>query len=144
MELEKIPGEGLGELLPSAEDGMALLREIAVEVPIEDWAGELATPTSLCDHLGVSRSAISAWRTANDVIALPKGKRGHVYPLLQFKNGRPMSEIAEILDLTSENALVAWRWLMTPNVDFEFRTPIEVLREGEAASVLDAAHRSFD
>lgn len=144
LEREEIQGEGLGEVLPSSEEGMALLRDIAVEVPLEDWAGEVATPTSLCDRLGVSRSAINAWRQSNDVIALPKGKRGHVYPLLQFKDGRPIKEIKVILGLTSNNDLVAWRWLTTPNMDFEFKTPIEALREGEVASVLDAAHGSFD
>lgn len=143
-EAEHISGEGLGELLPTAADGMALLREIAVEVPLEDWAGELATPTRLCNHLGVSRSTINAWRTAHDIIALPKGKRNHVYPLLQFKNSRPISGISELLDLTSGNALVAWRWLMTPNVDFDYREPIKLLKEGEKTPVLEAAHRSFD
>lgn len=143
-ETEDIQGEGLGELLLSSEEGMALLREVAVDVPLEEWAGELATPTNLCEHLGVSRSAINAWRQSNDVIALPKGKRGHVFPLLQFKNGRPISEIKPILGLTSNNALVAWRWLTTPNAELDARTPVSLLREGGAASVLDAAHRSFD
>lgn len=143
IETEEVQGEGLGDILPSSEEGMARLREVALEVPLEEWAGDLATPTDLIGYLGVARSTINSWRERGDVIALPKGKRAHVYPLLQFKEGRPIKAIGEILSLTSGNALVAWRWLTTPSVDFEGETPIKTLREGDSASVLDAVRRHF-
>lgn len=55
---------------------------------IEDWAGAVAGPTYLEAHFGIPRSTLHWWQRSNDVVALRKGARKHVFPLAQFIDGR--------------------------------------------------------
>jgi len=139
----EVAGQGLGKILPSSEEGMALLKEVSREVPLEDWAGEIMTPSDLLSHLGIARSTLTKWRKDGDVIALPKGKTAHVFPIGQFQDGRPIKEISGILSLTSGNSVVAWRWLTSPSLDLGMNAPIEALLNGQNDDVMESAQNNF-
>lgn len=139
--VEDVTGAGLGPLV-SAEEGAARLRNLARPPATEDRAGELARPGALVDRLRVSRATLDNWRQSGDALALPKGKRAHVYPVLQFEGGRPLDGVREILAAAPDPS-TAWRWLTTPHVDFDPGTPLDYLRKGRIAAVIDAAKRDF-
>jgi len=64
---------------------------------IEDWAGEVAGSTYLEEKFRIPRSTLYRWQRRNEVIALRKGGRKHVFPVAQFVDGRPAAGISEVL-----------------------------------------------
>ncbi|WP_192179898.1 antitoxin Xre/MbcA/ParS toxin-binding domain-containing protein [Mesorhizobium amorphae] len=105
---------------------------------IEDWAGEVAGPTYLEKHFGIPRSTLHWWQRHNDVVALRKGARKHVFPLAQFVDGRPAPGIRQVLSLIA-NPRPAWLWLTSPSPRLDGRIPIQMLRQDLAAEVIWAA-----
>lgn len=105
---------------------------------IEDWAGAIAGPTYLEEHFGIPRSTLHWWQRHNDVIALRKGARKHVFPLAQFIDGRPAPGIRQVLSFIA-NPRSAWLWLTSPSPRLDGRIPIEMLRQDLAAEVICAA-----
>lgn len=135
-------GQGLPTPL-SSEDGIAELRRRSVQVPIDQWAGEVLGPTKAAEVLGVRRSTLDNWRTKGVIIALPKGKAAHVIPMAQFAEGRPVPGIDRVLEIAHGAASVAWSWLVTPHVDFDGKPPLHALSEGREKEVWAAAERSI-
>ncbi|CAN7695053.1 antitoxin Xre/MbcA/ParS-like domain-containing protein [Mesorhizobium sp. LjRoot246] len=101
---------------------------------IEDWAGQVAGPTYLEEHFGIPRSTLHWWQRHNDVVALRKGARKHVFPLAQFVDGRPAPGIRQVLASIS-NPRLAWFWLIRPSPLLDGRVPIEMLRQDLAEDV---------
>ncbi|MEI8718778.1 MULTISPECIES: antitoxin Xre/MbcA/ParS toxin-binding domain-containing protein [unclassified Mesorhizobium] len=138
--------EGVGETAPpsvrteGAREGAVLeARDQQNDCQrIEDWAGTVAGPTYLKVHFGIPRSTLHWWQRHNDVVALRKGARKHVFPLAQFVDGRPAPGIRQVLSLIA-NPRAAWLWLTSPSPQLDGRTPIELLRQELAAEVLRAA-----
>ncbi|RWP47003.1 antitoxin Xre/MbcA/ParS toxin-binding domain-containing protein [Mesorhizobium sp.] len=109
---------------------------------IEDWAGAVAGPTYLEEHFGIPRSTLHWWQRHNDVVALRKGARKHVFPLAQFIDGRPAPGIRQVLSLFA-NPRPAWVWLTSPSPRLDGRIPIEMLRQDLTAEVILAARDFF-
>ncbi|CAN7695744.1 antitoxin Xre/MbcA/ParS-like domain-containing protein [Mesorhizobium sp. LjRoot246] len=105
---------------------------------IENWAGQVAGPTYLEEHYGIPRSTLHWWQRHNDVIALRKGARKHVFPLAQFVDGRPAPGIRQVVSLIA-NPRLAWLWLIRPSPLLDGRVPIEMLRQDLAEEVVSAA-----
>lgn len=109
-------------------------------VLIEDWAGEVAGSTYLEENFRIPRSTLHRWQKRNEVIALRKGGRKHVFPLAQFIDGRPAPGISEVLSLIA-NPRLAWSWLNRPSAELDGRTPIEMLKQDMVQDVVKAARR---
>lgn len=137
-----LTGQGLPAPI-SSEEGMAQLREQAVQMPIERWAGEVLGPTKAAETLGIRRSTLDNWRTKGEIVALPKGKAAHVIPMAQFVEGRPLPGVGRVLEIAHGSASLAWTWLMTPHVDFDAEPPIRALSAGQEEAVCAAAERSI-
>ncbi|PBB24486.1 hypothetical protein FJV83_19215 [Mesorhizobium sp. WSM4307] len=105
---------------------------------IQAWAGQIAGPTHLEEHYGIARSTLHWWQRHNDVVALRKGARKHVFPLAQFIDGRPAPGIRQVL-ASIANPRLAWLWLTRPSSLLEGRIPIEMLRQDLAEEVILAA-----
>ena len=105
---------------------------------IEDWAGRVAGSTYLDENLHIPRSTLHRWQKRNEVVALRKGGRKHVFPLAQFVDGRPVPGISEVLSLIA-NPRLAWFWLVRPSPDLDGRVPIEMLRQDLVDAVIVAA-----
>ncbi|MXN64791.1 hypothetical protein GR183_07720 [Stappia sp. GBMRC 2046] len=140
--VEVSAGEGLGPPLSEAE-AAERVRRLAKPTALESWAGEVWRPSDIKKQLGISRSTLDSWRQKDMVIALNKGLRAHVYPAAQFIDGRPVKGLGGIISAAAGNHHVAWRWLVTPHLDFGKMPPLAALKDGQAEAVLDAAHRSF-
>ncbi|MGX7876471.1 MbcA/ParS/Xre antitoxin family protein [Mesorhizobium sp. ORM6] len=106
---------------------------------IEDWAGRVAGSTYLEENLRIARSTLHRWQRRNDVIALRKGGRKHVFPLAQFVDGRPVAGISNVLELIG-NPRLAWLWLTRPAAQLDGRIPIDLLRADQVEEVVEAAH----
>lgn len=108
---------------------------------IEDWAGRVAGSTYLEENFRIPRSTLHRWQRRNEVIALRKGGRKHVFPLAQFVDGRPAPGISEVLAAIA-NPRLAWFWLTRPSPELDGRIPIEMLRQDLVRDVVPAA-RAF-
>lgn len=105
---------------------------------LEEWAGEVCGPTYLEKHFGVPRSTLYWWQQHNDVVALPKGTRKHVFPLAQFIDGRPAPGLRDVLSFFPTHR-IGWAWLVQPSQFLDGRVPIELLRQDKIACVVQAA-----
>jgi hypothetical protein len=109
---------------------------------IEDWAGRVAGSTYLEENFRIPRSTLHRWQKRNEVVALRKGGRKHVFPLAQFIDGRPAPGISEVLSLIV-NPRMAWLWLVRPSTELDGRIPIEMLRQDLVDAVVLAARGSL-
>lgn len=107
-------------------------------VLLEDWAGHVAGQTFLEKHFAIPRSTLHWWQRNNQVVALRKGGRRHVFPLAQFIDGRPAAGIREVLSHVSDPRL-AWGWLIRPLPSLGHRAPIDLLKQNRVAEVISAA-----
>lgn len=139
--VEPRKGAGLGEIL-SAEDGGRALGDYAVAHRLEDWAGPVAGPTELARDHGIARSTLHHWQQGGDVIGLLKGTRKHVYPVEQFVDGRPAKGLAEIGVIVGDPR-TTWLWLSRGNPVLSGRKPIDLLKRGRVAEVVEAARDHF-
>jgi hypothetical protein len=103
-----------------------------------NWAGPVAGPTFLERTFGISRSSLHRWQRRNHVVALRSGGRRHVFPLAQFVDGRPAVGIADVLDLFASSRL-AWLWLSRPSSQLGARIPIDLLKQDDRSTVIEAA-----
>ncbi|RWQ32463.1 antitoxin Xre/MbcA/ParS toxin-binding domain-containing protein [Mesorhizobium sp.] len=145
-EAVRCSNESAGEVAPltvrtEGAHGCAVLKaqhQQSDSLRIEDWAGAVAGPTYLEARFGIPRSTLHWWQRHNDVVALRKGARKHVFPLAQFIDGRPAPGIRQVLSLIV-NPRPAWLWLTSPSPRLDGRIPIEMLRQDLAAEVIRAA-----
>ncbi|RUV31745.1 hypothetical protein [Mesorhizobium sp. M5C.F.Ca.IN.020.32.2.1] len=105
---------------------------------MQSWAGKVVGQTFIEDELNIPRSTLHVWRRRNEVIALPKGRRTHVFPLAQFVDGRPVDGISQVL-AELENPRSAWLWLVRPSRLLDGKIPLDLLKRNRAAQVADAA-----
>lgn len=137
-----LTGEGLGKPLTDRA-ASAALDQLTVATPLEAWAGEVLSSQAVATRLGLSKTSINNWRQDSAVIALPKGRRNYVYPVAQFRDHAVLPGIDGVLAAAGGDSRVAWRWLMTPHVDFDGKPPLTALQAGQAEAVVAAARRGF-
>jgi len=133
----KSRGAGLGARVP-LEDGWARLEQYATPGPIERWAGPVAGAGEIEKRLGVGRSTLNGWVKRGAVVGLLRGERKLAYPLDQFVDNRPLEGLAKVLRLAPDPR-GAWLWLRQPNDALDGGTPLEALRGGRKAAVIEAA-----
>jgi hypothetical protein len=133
-------GMGLGQPL-SIEEGRHRLADFVTSVRLEDWAGPVAGPSDIEKMFGTKRSTLHDWQKRGAVIGLLKGERKHVFPLVQFVDGRPVEGMSRIAKLIP-NPRVAWQWLIQTKPSIG-GTPLDRLKKGHLDEVLDAAARDF-
>lgn len=134
-------GTGLGQIL-SEQEAAARLEAVAQPSDIESWGGPMLRPSAMARRLDVSRSTLDSWRQAGLVVAVPRGRVAHLYPVAQFPEMRPLPGVGEVLEAADGNGALAWRWLTTPHAAFAGATPLARLigdRAGGAGAVAAVA-----
>ncbi|AZU04747.1 hypothetical protein X907_2232 [Glycocaulis alkaliphilus] len=135
-------GSELGRPLSRA-DADARRKQMALPMSLESWAGICVGPSELAARFEISRTTLNNWRRDGLVIAFPRGRRAHVYPVSQFADNAPLDGIREVLDFADGDPKVAWRWLLTPHHAFAHRAPLEALKDGNREAVVRAAEYSL-
>ncbi len=134
-------GAGLGEQLDAAE-GRRRLQAYATPMKIEDWAGPVAGPSELERDYGIRRSTLHDWQKQHAVIGLLAGQRKHVFPVAQFIDGRPIEGLAGVVSEVG-SPRTAWLWLVEPHPSLRGAMPLDRLKAGETALVVELAERDF-
>jgi hypothetical protein len=80
------------------------------------------------------------------LLALPTKDGQLVYPLFQFRDGKPLPEMPRIIEAFGDARLSPWTlasWMVTPQRPLENVSPVDWLKRGRPAeTVLEAARRS--
>lgn len=89
----------------------------------------------------ISRQAV-AQRT--NLLALTTGSGRVVYPAFQFRTSSIPDGFGTVLEILDEELVSRWTvasWLVTPNMELEHDTPLELLEAGSVQPVVDAARQ---
>jgi len=139
MELAKLKLADLDPLLA------AKARGAKVRLELQEEAGGFLTTEDLTRLLDVTEAAISKQADAGKLLVIKKG-RANLFPRVQFnKQGEPIQGLKEVLPPLKKSGADGWGqllFLLNSNDRLDQRRPIDVLREGDVASVVDAA-RSY-
>jgi hypothetical protein len=139
--LIKSRGAGFGERV-SLEQGRKRLERYATPGPIERWAGPVAGAGEIETRLGVGRSTLNGWVKRGAVVGLLRGERKLAYPLEQFIDNRPLQGLAEVIRLAPDPRS-AWLWMRQSHDALHGETPLESLRRGHKAAVIQTAELDF-
>jgi hypothetical protein len=101
---------------------------------------DMLTLAQAAQAIGLTPPAVNDRFRAGKLIALEAGVRGRRYPAWQFEDeiaGRPLEAVLGVLKGLS--AWTLYRFFTTPDGALEDETPLEVLRRGDTAAVVDSA-----
>lgn len=106
-------------------------------------AGGAVSASEAADIIGISRQAVDARRKKGRLLAVGVGSRGWRYPMVQFDSEADdvvVRGLAGVLAaLMDEGGWMSLAFLLSPEERLEDRRPIDALRAGEGARVLEVA-----
>ncbi len=121
-----------------------LFFEMAGHRSKERWTkvvGPFFDTERVCRLLGVSRQAVHKNR---GILVLKTGLGTLAYPTFQFQGGKVLPGLRDVLAVLPEGVVSRWSvaaWLITPDPEFDGRTPVDLLAEGQVVVVVGAARR---
>jgi hypothetical protein len=125
-----------------SDDLLAAARVRGIEARkrlLEAEGGSLASE-QMAEVLHLSRQAVDKRRKGNRLIGLDAGRHGYIYPGWQVTKSGMLKGLEEVLaDLKAHDPWMQIQFMLQPNSRLNDRTPLEVLREGDIASVRAAA-----
>jgi hypothetical protein len=99
------------------------------------------TASQVATRLGISRQAIDKRRKAGQLLGVELPKRGVLYPAWQFTGTGTLVGLVEVLAALREHDPWAQaRFFVAENDRLGARRPVELLRRGKLALVLEAAN----
>jgi hypothetical protein len=95
--------------------------------------------------IGATRETVRQKLRRREVLGLAGAKRGVRYPAWQVSGeGALLPRLAEIFDILGDSPWTVYRFLMEGNAALGDRRPLDALRQGDAAPVVDAARAQAD
>jgi len=113
--------------------------EAYLDVRRELVAGSLSTP-EVALRLGVSAAAVTKRRAAGRLVSF-RHRGDWRYPAWQFDEGVPLAGVIEAWRALPHHAedLRRVRWFVLPSQQLGGRSPVDALRAGDTAAVVEAA-----
>jgi hypothetical protein len=88
-------------------------------------AGGLEDAKWVAKYLSIDPKSVAAKARRNEILAIPRGDR-NLYPAFQFRNGRVIPGIREVLEaLPLKNGWSRLSFLLTPDPGLDDRSPID-------------------
>ncbi len=129
------------EIVPDQPDPLtaAYLRGAEMKRELLRSEGGMLSGPQLAEHLGITPQAIGKKRDKNHVFWLELGE-GYSYPAFQVGASGLLPDIREVLDALAEgDPWARVSFMLTGDARLGGRRPLDVLREGDVASVARAA-----
>jgi biotin operon repressor len=118
----------------------ARVRGIEARKRLLEAEGGSFSSEEMAEVLHLSRQAVDKRRRANRLIGLDVGRHGYVYPSWQVTDSGTLKGLEEVLtDLKEHDSWMQIQFMLQPNSRLNDRTPLELLRKGDIASVRVAA-----
>ncbi|MEO0802078.1 MAG: hypothetical protein AAFY57_07380 [Cyanobacteria bacterium J06642_2] len=132
--------EVLGALTQRDPLAKAKLRGILAKKELLEAKGGSLSSTEVGALLGISRQAVDKRRREGKLIALPAGRSRWRYPGWQFADNRVLPGLTEVLQaMPIRDAWMQAAFMMNGDARLGGASPLDVLRAGDADSVLIAA-----
>jgi hypothetical protein len=144
LERLDLPEEMGGEQMERLGRRAALLG--AAEVTWQDHLGPLYEWRQVADVLRTvrTRQGVNDLGRRGRLLALPTKTGQVLYPAFQFRGGRPLPGLPEVLSTFSETGPSPWTvasWFVTSQDELEGRTPVEWLSGPESPEPVKVAAR---
>jgi hypothetical protein len=118
----------------------ARIRGVEARQQILTAEGGMWTVDQVARHLHLTRQAVDHRRRAGKLLALPVGRHGYLYPAWQLAAQGVLRGFEPVLKaLDPHDAWGKVVFLMSPHPDLNGKTPLQALRNSEAAAVLEVA-----
>lgn len=118
----------------------ARVRGIEARKRLVEAEGGSFSASEVADFLHLSRQAVDKRRKENRLIGLDVGRHGYIYPGWQFSKCGTLKGLEETLaDLKDHDPWMKVQFMLQPNSRLDDRRPLDVLNQGEIASVRAAA-----
>ena len=162
-------GSVLGALGAKPDEALRILREVGEKVVIDPEDGEAAfervrlnsigaaeellgaegggiSADEFAAAAGVSRETVRRYREAGLIIAWKKDARNYRYSAWQIHNGGILRGLGSVLEVlarrwTRLSPVTQLDYFLSQSEELGGRRPLDVLRDGEEARVLDYARR---
>jgi hypothetical protein len=132
--------EVLTKLAPSDPLAAARLKGVLIKRDLLYQDGKPFSSEEVALLLNVTRQAIDKRRQKGQLLAVSLGRRGYLYPVWQFREGKVLSGLDRVLAKLKE--FDPWTQLMffqTGDLRLDNATPLENLKAGEIDRVVWAA-----
>lgn len=118
----------------------AFLRGIEGRAQLIQENGGVFSTEQVARYLDITEQAVTKRRHSRQLLGLTFRKRGCMYPAWQFIQSGTVSGLHEILmALTEHDEWMQNVFFVTPNTRLAGHRPLEYLRDGKVAEVLEAA-----
>lgn len=132
--------EALDGLAPVDPLAAARLKGVQVKKDLLYQTGQPLTSEEAARLLGLTRQAVDKRRRKGQLLGISLGKRGYLYPLWQFQEGKVLSGLEPVLAALSKyDPWTQLMFLMTGDIRLGGSTPLERLQAGDLESVVWAA-----
>jgi hypothetical protein len=132
--------EALSHLAPSDPLAAARLKGVKVKRDLLYQQGQPLRSEEVASVLNLTRQAVDKRRRNGQLLGISLGRRGYLYPIWQFKDGKVLPGLEKVLAQLKEYD--PWTQLMffqTGDLRLEGATPLERLKAGEIEEVIRAA-----
>lgn len=131
-------GSGIGAIL-SETDAMARLTSVSRDVASSEWAdSEVLDAERTAARLSVDVAQLDIWRRACQILVLDDA-----FPWRQFDRDGPIQGLDQVRSQFDSDE-TAWEFLISQNPYTGGQPPIEWLRNGHVAEVVNAAAGASD
>lgn len=132
--------ETLNKLAPSDPLAAARLKGVIIKRNLLFEDGQPLKSEEVASLLNVTRQAVDKRRKKGQLLGVSLGRRGYLYPIWQFLDGKVLAGLERVLAELSEYD--PWTQLMffkTGDLRLDGATPLEQLKAGEIDKVVWAA-----
>ena len=117
----------------------ARLRGLARFAELRKLAEPCLETGAVCDLLGISRETIRKKLERKQLLALPKGSEDRVFPSFQFKSGKVIPGVEQVLEALDTDPFVALSLFLSRSPAFGNKTAIQALQAGMIEEVVAEA-----
>lgn len=112
-------------------------RELMLSYQSLPWKSNL-----VAEYLKITPQMVSRKRRSGKLLGLSFGKKEYLYPSWQFAENNILTGLENVLSVLNSGLVPDWdklRFLTTPDLRLEAKTPVEYLRSGQLDRVLTVA-----
>lgn len=132
--------EALGKLAPSDPLAAARLKGMRLKLDLLYRDGQPLKSEEVASLLHVTRQAADKRRRNGQLLAVSLGRRGYLYPVWQFHEGRVLAGLDRVLaELKEYDPWTQLMFLVSGDLRLDGATPLERLKAGDIDSVVWAA-----
>lgn len=117
----------------------AKLRGIRKQMELIDKGGGCVTASEAAEFLGMTKQGVHKARTEGRLLGLPKGQNKYLYPVWQFPKGKILEGLKDVYSAIDGSDWMIASFMLAPNERLNKRTPIEAMKRGQIAKVVEAA-----